>query len=267
MSKPARVVRLMGGILVGIAAVLLAVNLFIDPTLNIALPLVFLMLGGGFFILVNVFTPRWPEAVYLYIPACLLLAFGVIFLLNVVTRDWNAWAYAWLLLVAGLGAGLLLTARARAWDTRIGLGALGLMVGGLTFFAIFGAIAGGLFIAVMAPLLLAAGGALLFWVKPETLLPAGVFRRLKPSSPLETGLPGAAPLPRPVPTALVEPLSAREREVLGWIEAGLSNQQIAEKLTVAPSTVKTHINNIYAKLEVQTRAQAIKKARELGLLP
>jgi LuxR family maltose regulon positive regulatory protein len=66
--------------------------------------------------------------------------------------------------------------------------------------------------------------------------------------------------------ALIEPLSSRELEVLALIDGGLSNQQIAERLTVAPSTVKTHINNIYGKMNVQTRVQAVKRGRDLGLL-
>ena len=56
------------------------------------------------------------------------------------------------------------------------------------------------------------------------------------------------------------------QEVLRLIDAGLSNLQIAERLTLAPSTVKTHINNLYGKLNVQTRVQALNRAREIGLL-
>jgi LuxR family transcriptional regulator, maltose regulon positive regulatory protein len=63
----------------------------------------------------------------------------------------------------------------------------------------------------------------------------------------------------------VEPLSARELEVLQLVDQGLSNQEIAARLNIAASTVKTHINNIYSKLEVQTRTQAIRRARDLGL--
>jgi LuxR family maltose regulon positive regulatory protein len=62
------------------------------------------------------------------------------------------------------------------------------------------------------------------------------------------------------------PLSEREREVLRLIADGLSNQEIADKLVVAVSTVKTHINNIYAKLGATSRVQAINRARELRLL-
>jgi LuxR family maltose regulon positive regulatory protein len=65
---------------------------------------------------------------------------------------------------------------------------------------------------------------------------------------------------------LVEPLSPRELEVLRLVDNGLSNAEIAGRLVLASSTVKTHINNIYGKLDVQTRLQAVKRARELGLL-
>jgi DNA-binding NarL/FixJ family response regulator len=65
---------------------------------------------------------------------------------------------------------------------------------------------------------------------------------------------------------LVDPLTGREMEVLALIAAGLSNQEIAERLTVALSTVKKHINRIYDKLGVKRRTQAIVRAKELYLL-
>jgi LuxR family maltose regulon positive regulatory protein len=61
-------------------------------------------------------------------------------------------------------------------------------------------------------------------------------------------------------------LSEREREVLRLIADGLSNREIAAQLVVAVSTVKTHINNVYAKLGVRSRTQAAARARELDLL-
>jgi LuxR family maltose regulon positive regulatory protein len=66
--------------------------------------------------------------------------------------------------------------------------------------------------------------------------------------------------------ALAEPLSARELEILRLIAGGLSNQAIANRLVVAVSTVKKHVNNIYGKLDVQSRTQALGRARELHLL-
>jgi LuxR family maltose regulon positive regulatory protein len=62
-----------------------------------------------------------------------------------------------------------------------------------------------------------------------------------------------------------EPLSTRELEVLQLLATGLSNPQIAAELFIALSTVKTHVNRIYAKLDVDNRAQAIVKSREIGL--
>ena len=67
-------------------------------------------------------------------------------------------------------------------------------------------------------------------------------------------------------STMVEPLSEREIEVLRLIAEGYSNQEIADKLTVALSTVKTHVNNLYGKLGVINRVQAVSRAQELNLL-
>jgi LuxR family maltose regulon positive regulatory protein len=71
---------------------------------------------------------------------------------------------------------------------------------------------------------------------------------------------------RKISSSSVEALSERELEVLHLIAAGLSNREIAEELVVAISTVKTHINHIYRKLDVSSRTQAIVRAQELNLL-
>jgi LuxR family maltose regulon positive regulatory protein len=71
---------------------------------------------------------------------------------------------------------------------------------------------------------------------------------------------------RPTPDMLDELLSARELEILGLIAAGHSNQAIADTLIVAVGTVKKHVNNIFGKLEVQSRTQAVMRARALNLL-
>jgi ATP/maltotriose-dependent transcriptional regulator MalT len=73
------------------------------------------------------------------------------------------------------------------------------------------------------------------------------------------------PSPAAVPT-LVEPLSAREREVLVLLAQGLSNQAIAAQLIVAPGTIKAHTAAIYRKLDVANRTEAAARARRLGLL-
>jgi LuxR family maltose regulon positive regulatory protein len=65
---------------------------------------------------------------------------------------------------------------------------------------------------------------------------------------------------------LPEPLSERELEVLQLIEAGKSNRRIAQELFITAGTVKTHIRNIYRKLDAHSRTQALVRARELNLL-
>lgn len=68
-------------------------------------------------------------------------------------------------------------------------------------------------------------------------------------------------------TKLVEPLSAREIEILQLISEGLTNQEVATRLFLSLHTVKVHTRNIYGKLDVHNRTQAVGKARALGLFP
>ena len=62
-------------------------------------------------------------------------------------------------------------------------------------------------------------------------------------------------------------ISKREYEILCEIAKGLSNREIAEKLFIAESTVKTHVSNILLKLDVKRRTQAIQKAKEIHIIP
>ena len=79
---------------------------------------------------------------------------------------------------------------------------------------------------------------------------------------LQVFIPHPSPLPYPHSSLLSE----REVEVLQLIAEGMSNQQIAETLVIAIGTVKKHLNNIYDKLQVRSRTQAVARARELQLL-
>ncbi|MCB9109302.1 MAG: response regulator transcription factor [Anaerolineales bacterium] len=80
---------------------------------------------------------------------------------------------------------------------------------------------------------------------------------------------GRGNITRP-PTAshasLIEPLSPRELELLRLVADGRSNGEIAQELVVAIGTVKKHLNNIFGKLDVRNRTQAVARARELDLL-
>lgn len=69
----------------------------------------------------------------------------------------------------------------------------------------------------------------------------------------------------PVPAPAFPELTAREREVLDLVAAGLNNADIARQLSVSIKTVRNHLSNIFSKLQVADRAQAILRAREAGL--
>ncbi|TCZ74028.1 hypothetical protein E0485_20345 [Paenibacillus albiflavus] len=76
----------------------------------------------------------------------------------------------------------------------------------------------------------------------------------------------ASSVPRSVQTELTEPLTEREIEILMAIAEGLSNRDIAERFSIAESTVKTHVSRIIGKLGVKRRGQAVVRARELQLI-
>ena len=72
------------------------------------------------------------------------------------------------------------------------------------------------------------------------------------------------PAARPDPAAFPE-LTEREREILELIARGRSNADITEALVLSPKTVRNHVSNVFSKLQVRDRAEAIVRAREAGL--
>jgi LuxR family maltose regulon positive regulatory protein len=90
------------------------------------------------------------------------------------------------------------------------------------------------------------------------LLAAFPFAEPEQATPLETQAPESD---------LIEPLSERELEVVQLIAAGLTNPEIASRLFLSVHTVKAHTHNIYGKLGVHNRTQAVARARALGVLP
>ncbi|MEV4541271.1 response regulator transcription factor [Micromonospora echinaurantiaca] len=82
---------------------------------------------------------------------------------------------------------------------------------------------------------------------------------------LITAFAATAPAASAATRAAVAALTRRERDVLACLGLGLSNQQIADRLSMAESTTKTHVSRILAKLDLRSRVQAAILAQELGL--
>ncbi|GAA3390083.1 response regulator transcription factor [Streptomyces roseoviridis] len=71
---------------------------------------------------------------------------------------------------------------------------------------------------------------------------------------------------RPDPSPRLNALTEREREVMGLVGAGLSNDEIAQRLVLSPATAKTHVSRIMTKLDVRDRAQLVILAYESGMI-
>ncbi|MFJ2192937.1 response regulator [Kitasatospora sp. NPDC087861] len=97
------------------------------------------------------------------------------------------------------------------------------------------------------------------------LSPQVQLRLLERLSGASGGSAGEAGKPAGRPGELPDGLTAREAEVLALIAEGLSNTEIAQRLFVSPATVKTHINNLFAKTAVRDRAQAVAYAFRHGI--
>jgi hypothetical protein len=107
----------------------------------------------------------WPEGrkglAALFIPGSIFLSLGLIFTYNVLTQDWVSWAYAWLLIVAGVGLGLALASHFGDWGRHViwvGIWMLAISTG---VFAFFAALFGGPVLKVFGAVLIMGVGVLL----------------------------------------------------------------------------------------------------------
>jgi DNA-binding NarL/FixJ family response regulator len=96
----------------------------------------------------------------------------------------------------------------------------------------------------------------------EALIQPRITRKVLAEFTRLAGIADSAPPPQTLP----EVLTGREQEVLRGLARGLSNREIAEELVITEGTVKNHVSNLFAKLEVRDRTQAVLKAQELGLI-
>lgn len=99
------------------------------------------------------------------------------------------------------------------------------------------------------------------WLREDPLTPLTLERGRRRL--VLTRVNGAPPTLLLTEEAVTRPLSRREWEVLGLVEDGLTNADIAAALWISPGTVRTHLENIYAKLGVRSRTAAVARARSL----
>ena len=95
----------------------------------------------------------------------------------------------------------------------------------------------------------------------------GIWAGLRLTRPKIVEIEVTGPFERDVAALERSGISKREYEVLELIAAGLSNQDIADRLFVSNSTVKTHVSNVLGKLDASRRTEAIAKAKEMRIIP
>lgn len=78
--------------------------------------------------------------------------------------------------------------------------------------------------------------------------------------------PANPPLPRSNVPGLYAPLTVKEKEVLALLAKGFSNEEISLQLNISIGTVKSHLNNLFGKMDVNSRTKVVARARDLGLI-
>ena len=117
---------------------------------------------------------------------------------------------------------------------------------------------------ILRPFLVADSGDLAQILRAVTV--SGEAAALRDAVLARLGAAGEAPsLPEPEP--LLEPLTERELAVLSELPTMRTNEEIARDFYVSVNTIKSHLSHLYRKLGVGTRREAVRRARELGLLP
>ncbi len=106
--------------------------------------------------------------------------------------------------------------------------------------------------------------SLLYRASAQKIMPGYTGKLLAIYRESETAPPTSSEVGQAT-ASLIEPLSQRELEVFECLTEGLSNREIAQKLTISLTTVKTHTRNIYRKLDVKSRSQAVAKGRALDI--
>jgi hypothetical protein len=153
-------------------------------SLDTAWPIIFVVFG------ITLFLPAfiWPSSrgglAALFVPGTMIVALGLLFQYSTLTGDWAAWIYAWLLVPASFGLGLLLAGKVGGWSRGVATFGLGIFVLSAVAYGLFAALMGEMFMKALGAGLVVLSGVLIF---------AAAFR--KPAQVPEDTLPDEDPVP------------------------------------------------------------------------
>jgi hypothetical protein len=158
-NRPSSVVAV---ILIGLGILFLAVN-FLDIDLGRVWPLIFFVIGAGFYTPALLMPQARAGLAALFIPGTIMIGLGVIFFYNTLTGDWGSWAYAWSLIPAFVGIGLILASRFGHWQGDTARAGTWLALGSAAVFSVLAMFFGSRTFGAIGPILLIGLGVLLLF--------------------------------------------------------------------------------------------------------
>jgi len=155
-------ITLVGGVvLIGLGVLFLVLNTVLGLTVATTWPIIFFVLAAGFYLPPLVLPYARQALAALFIPGSVMLALGLIFFYDTLTSDWASWAYAWLLIPAGVGLGLALASWVGGWGKDPAVVGLWMLAVSAAIFCIFGTLFGGPVLKAITPVLLILVGILI----------------------------------------------------------------------------------------------------------
>ncbi|HEX7393373.1 MAG TPA: hypothetical protein VF313_00455 [Anaerolineaceae bacterium] len=162
MDNANRGTVVLGAFLVSIGVIFLVLNLIPGVDIGKTWPVIFFFLAAAFYLPAFLWQGARRGLAGLFIPGSIMLILGLIFVYDVLTSDWASWAYAWLLIPAGVGLGLTLGSTVGGWGrgpSQTGLWIMGVDVG---LFALIATLFGGnTAIRTFGPLVIILAGVLI----------------------------------------------------------------------------------------------------------
>ena len=158
MEKSNRTATYIGIVLIGAGLLFLVINLIPGLGAGLTWPIVFYALAACFYLPSVIWSDMRKSLSGLYIPGSVMLVLGLMFTYNVLTQDWASWAFGWTIIPAGVGFGLILSAKMGEWGKAAAVVGFWLLIGSLAFFSLFAALFGGTLLKFFGPLLLICAG-------------------------------------------------------------------------------------------------------------